>query len=391
MNRGLHMPDRTRRVLVTGAGGFIGRNLTVHLERRGDVEVLPFEASDTLADLQRMVGRADLIIHLAGVNRPPDDSEFETINTGLTRILTDILRGQPVKPPVIFASSIQAGLDNPYGRSKRLAETELINYNRDTGGTIHIFRLPNVFGKWCRPNYNSVVATFCNNIARGMKIRIDDPSAPVTLIYIDDVVRAFASFLDTPVTGTESLYHSAGDPHSTTVGELAAVIRSFRDMRSTLVLPDMDETFTRCLYATYLSYLETDDFSYRPVTRTDVRGSLTELLKSEHFGQIFVSTSRRGVLRGNHYHDTKVEKFCVLKGSAVIRLRQIEGGKVISCPVSGERIEIVDIPPGYTHSIENTGDSELVTLFWADEVFDPGQPDTFADEVEAPVAREAVT
>lgn len=399
------------KVLVTGAYGFIGKNLTTWLARLPDVQVLPFGRGHTEADLAQMAAAADLVYHLAGVNRPPSAEEFRTGNVGLTAALCDALSqtGRPV--PVVFASSIQAELDNPYGVSKREAEAVLAEHADRTDAAVAIFRLANVFGKWCRPNYNSVVATFCYNIARGLPIAISDPAREVRLVHVDDVVRALLESLAevtgqrpeligprVPLTVHRSpftahprvSYYEAHPIYTVTLGRLAELIRSFRESRQSLLAPDFGDPFVYKLYGTYLSYLPTDDFAYGLTQRADPRGVLAEFIKSPSFGQIFVSRTRPGITRGNHFHHVKAEKFLVLEGEAVIRFRPIggqesevrgQGSEVIEYRVSGRDFRVVDIPPGYTHSITNVGDTELVTLFWASEVFDPQRPDTWYEEV----------
>jgi UDP-2-acetamido-2,6-beta-L-arabino-hexul-4-ose reductase len=277
----------------------------------------------------------------------------------------------------VLSSSTQATLDNPYGVSKRLAEETVFAFGSETGARVAIFRFPGVFGKWCRPNYNSVVATFCYNIAHDLPITISDPAREIELIYIDDVIAAFIKVMDgqRPSQGDQFCY--VEPTFHVTLGNLAETIRSFRESRNTLLFPAIWDRFTRSLYATYVSYLPNNDFGYHLMQRVDQRGELTELFKSFHFGQVFVSRTRPGITRGNHYHDTKVEKFAVLEGEAVIRLRHILGPDVIDYPVSGKNFQVVDIPPGYTHSIENVGQTDLIVLFWADEIFDPSSPDTY--------------
>lgn len=402
------------RVLVTGTYGFIGQNLTTWLARLPDVQVLPFGRGHTEAALAELAAAADLVYHLAGVNRPPSAEEFRRGNVGLTAALCDALLRTGRPTPVVFASSIQAELDNPYGVSKREAEAVLAEYADRTGAAVAIFRLANVFGKWCRPNYNSVVATFCYNIARGLPIAISDPAREVRLVHVDDVVRAFLeAFSDqlpvtvhgisstnhcVPLTDHRSLitahprvsYYEAHPIYTVTLGRLAELIRSFRESRRSLLAPGFGDPFVYKLYGTYLSYLPQEDFAYDLTQRADPRGVLAEFIKSPSFGQIFVSRTQPGITRGNHFHHVKAEKFLVLEGEAVIRFRPIagqgpeargQGSEVIEYRVAGRDFRVVDIPPGYTHSITNVGDTELVTLFWASEVFDPERPDTWYEEV----------
>ncbi|WP_069963704.1 NAD-dependent epimerase/dehydratase family protein [Lacunisphaera limnophila] len=371
-------------VLVTGAQGFLGKHLVEALRRNPDTEVLEFHRGMELAALADVLPRVSVIHHLAGVNRPADPGDFATGNHGLTAELCRLLTSLKHRPLIVYASTIQALLDNPYGRSKRQAEVELERWAADEGGRAVVFRLPNVFGKWCRPNYNSAVATFCHNIARDLPITISDRARELELVYVDDVVAAFLGAQSQAIAPGQ---HAAGSVPRTfrvTLGRIADALQAFRAMRSTLVVPRMDDEFDRRLYATYLSYLEQDDFAYGLLPRSDQRGTLAEFVKQGGFGQIFVSRTLPGVTRGNHYHHTKTEKFLVLEGDAIVRFRSLLGGGVIEYPVHGRDLRVVDIPPGYTHSIENVGRTELITLFWASEVFDPAAPDTIACNVLTP-------
>lgn len=361
-------------ILVTGAKGFIGRNLVAWLERQSDIRVFEFDKENSRQDLEAALAEADLVFHLAGVNRPQSVDEFETGNVGFTAEVCDHLLEIAHPVPLVLSSSIQAELDNPYGVSKRRAEEVVKRYARQSGARGVVYRLKNVFGKWCRPYYNSVVATFCHNIAHDLPITISDPERELELVYIDDVVDHFAHEIRAREPG---LYYREVRPvHRITLGRLAELIRSYRHMRETLLVPDLSDPFTRKLYGTYLTYLEPDDFAYLLDKKCDPRGCLAEFVKSPAFGQVFVSRTAPGIARGNHYHHTKTEKFLVLQGEAVIRFRHIQSREVLEYRVRGEEFQVVDIPPGYTHSIENTGPGELVTLFWASEVFDPDRPDT---------------
>ncbi len=476
-------------VLVTGAAGFIGKHLVEALGRRREVQVIGFDLDSPESELERGLREADIVFHLAGVNRPREVTEFQAGNADFTAELCSKLQArrslpssssptppaadsQPVSmsaceplsaptlssdsalpaprsalPLLVLSSSIQAALDNPYGVSKRQAEESVASWARMTGASAVVFRLKNVFGKWCRPNYNSVTATFCHNIAHGLPITISDPSRQLELVYIDDVIAAFLAVFDaafpTPTssnplaapssaTGPSILHSPSSIPASgpalpasgsclfldvprsftVTLGDLAARLQSFQDSRKTLLLPSFADDFTRCLYATYLSYLDGQDFAYSLDKKTDNRGELAEFMKSPHFGQIFVSRTRPGITRGNHYHHTKTEKFLVLEGDAIIRFRPIQPevgpssasahsiphsapptpssesvSPLIEHRVSGRDFRVVDIPPGYTHSIENIGSADLIVLFWASAIFDPATPDTFA----LPVLSEAAS
>jgi UDP-2-acetamido-2,6-beta-L-arabino-hexul-4-ose reductase len=364
------------KLLITGANGFIGRNLTAHLARREGVEILPCDISTPPAELKTFLSTCDGVFHLAGVNRPQQIDEFERGNAGFTEELCRSLETMGRKPFFIMTSSIQAEMDNPYGISKRHAEKALEGFSQRTGAPAVIYRLTNVFGKWCRPNYNSAVATFCHNIARDLPITVSDAAREVRLVYIDDVIAALLSYLDRPPVGLER--RQSLPEYTITLGHLVETVQAFRASRQTLRLPDMADEFVRKLYATYLSYLETDGFAYSLEQRTDARGVLAEFVKQPHVGQMFVSRTHPGITRGNHYHHTKVEKFLVLEGEAVIRFRPIAGGEVVEYRMSGRDFKVVDIPPGYTHAIENVGPTEMIVLFWASEVFDPSAPDTYA-------------
>jgi UDP-2-acetamido-2,6-beta-L-arabino-hexul-4-ose reductase len=363
-------------ILVTGAKGFIGKNLVVALKRRTDVDVIEYDLHSPAATLAEGLAKADVIYHLAGVNRPERVEEFKVGNYDLTQNLCDTLRRLGRTPLIVLSSSTQAAMDNPYGISKRNAEDAVFKFGEDMGALIRVFRLHGVFGKWCRPHYNSVVATFCHNIARDQPIAISDPTREIELVYIDDVIRAFIGAMNGSTPVSDGKYCLVEPKHCVSLGGLAATIQGFRDSRSSLFVPDVSDPFMHALYATYIAYLPADSFAYDLTQRTDPRGELAELLKSPRIGQIFVSRTRPGITRGHHYHDTKVEKFVVLEGDAVIRLRHILGGDVIEYCISGREFRIVDIPPGYTHSIENVGKNDLVVLFWADEIFNSDIPDT---------------
>ncbi len=377
-----------KKILVTGSNGFVGRNLCSVLQQRKDIELYRFDLGDEPALLDNALREAEFVIHLAGVNRPEDPGEFETGNTGPLKEICSKLKAVGKSPKIVLSSSIQAELDNPYGISKRHAEEILKRFAENTGAECVAYRFKNLFGKWCRPNYNSVTATFCNNIAKDLPIQISDPITEIELTHIDAVLEAFISELEPGAPGyrfAESL-----PSKRISLGKLAEKIRSFHDMRTGLVLPNFSNDFERALYGTYLTYLNEKDFAYRLDVKTDSRGSLSEFLKAPAMGQIFVSRTEPGITRGDHYHHTKAEKFLVLEGKAVIRFRSIrsevrgqrsEGHEVLEYQVRGEDYRVVDIPPGYTHSIENVGKGVLVTLFWTNEMFDPERPDTYFEKV----------
>ena len=363
------------RILITGGRGFLGRNLAAHLHERKDCETTIFDHEDSAEDLKGWLLEADVIFHLAGVNRPQNPNEFETGNAGLTEHVCQFLRENRRTPKIVFSSTIQAELDNPYGASKAKAENALRKFAAETGACVQIYRLKNLFGKWCRPNYNSVTATFCHNIANDLPITVSDPVHEVELSYIDDVVMAFLAEID----GRQARGAAGIDipSYSIQLGDLAGRIQAFHEMRTTLQLPDFADWFNRALYATYLSYIPMAVLEHNLDIRSDARGSLAEFIKQKHFGQIFVSRTKPGVTRGNHYHHTKTEKFFVVEGEGLIRMRSIEGGPVEEYSVTGSAYHVVDIPPGFTHSITNVGTGEMVTLFWSSEMFDPDRPDTY--------------
>lgn len=371
-------------VLITGARGFIGRNLTPQLRAREGCAVTLFDVDDSRDSLRAGLETADLVYHLAGVNRPPITEEFETGNAGLTRDICEILRELGRAPAIVMSSSVQAALDNPYGVSKRHAEDALREFAALSGARVCIYRLKNVFGKWCKPNYNSVVATFCHNVANELPIQISDPDGEVELVYVDDVVKAFLA---------EALAHPGSNgpaeipSFKLTLGDLAGRIQSFHDMRLNMLTPDFGVRFNQQLYATYLSFVPDEERRRNLEIKSDQRGGLAEFIKSKHFGQIFISRTRPGVTRGNHYHHTKAEKFFVVEGEGIIRMRHIESPEVMEYRVRGEAFQVIDIPPGYTHSIENAGAREMVTLFWASEIFDPDRPDTYFLPVLTPAER----
>ena len=346
-----------------------------------DVNILTFNLNDASETLVAHLRLADVVYHLAGVNRPERDSEFEAVNVGLAEKLVECLDQTGRKPTIVFTSSIQATLENPYGKSKMAAEEILVGYGKRSGAAIHIYRLPNVFGKWCKPNYNSVVATYCFNISHGLEITVSDPKRELELVYIDHVVSEFCRYMMDDQYRSHDVYCDIAPAFRVTLGELAEKVYAIEQIRSTLLVPDTSDEFMKCLHATFISYLEKEQLSYPLEMKEDQRGWLAELMKSQHFGQIFVSKTLPGVVRGNHYHNSKVEKFCVVQGEAVIKFRHVLGRDVLSYQVSGERIEVVDIPPGYTHSLENVGKGELIVIFWTNQIFDPAASDTHFTEV----------
>jgi UDP-2-acetamido-2,6-beta-L-arabino-hexul-4-ose reductase len=371
------------RVLITGANGFIGKNLQLHLAERKDVQVLCFTRANSPSDLPAILQGVDFVFHLAGINRPQDPHEFTIGNTDLTKTLCDSLcavaatTGKVI--PVVYSSSSQAALDNPYGQSKQGAEDALLAARLSHHIPVHIFRLPNVFGKWCKPNYNSVVATFCHNTARGLPILVNDSAAAVTLVYVDDLIAQFMQLLD----GAEAAVNTDGFAavavqYSATVGELAQQIQSFKDSRETLTIPRVGQGLTRALYATYVSYLPVESFAYSVPQYADQRGVFVEMLKTPDAGQFSFFTAHPGITRGGHYHHSKTEKFLVIKGQACFKFRHMQTGQTFELSTAGDKAQIVETVPGWTHDITNVGADEMIVMLWANEVFDRTKPDTFA-------------
>lgn len=363
------------KVLVTGSNGFIGKNLCLFLKER-NYEVLTFDR-DTAESLSSLVSKCDFVMHLAGINRPKTEDEFKTGNVSLTEELINLLKKDGRKIPLLISSSIQAERDNPYGKSKKEAEDLVFAYGKETGAKVYVFRLDNAFGKWCRPNYNSVVATFCYNVAHNLDIQINDPKALIRFVYIDDICDEFISCINKESTND---YLRVSTYYDVTIGDLASYLKSFKDSRSDLEVPMMSG-FKKKLYSTYLSYLPENEFSYDLNSHEDARGSFTEFLRTVTQGQVSVNISHPGIVKGNHYHHTKNEKFLVVKGEGVIRFRKINTTEVIEYHVSDKKLEVVDIPVGYTHNIENTGKEDMVTIMWANEAFNPNHPDTYYEEV----------
>ena len=380
------------RILVTGAKGFVGKNLCATFKNIAEgkdksfgidsnIEVFEFDIDTDVSLLDTYCKDCDFVFHLAGVNRPETEDEFMKGNFGFTSTLLDTLKKYNNTCPVMISSSIQAELDNPYGRSKKAGEDLMFAYSEETGAKVLVYRLPNLFGKWCRPNYNSAVATFCNNIAHDLPITVNNRDVNMTLVYIDDLVSELISALK----GEENkngVFCKVPVEHKITLGEIVDLIYSFKESRENKSVLDMtDGSFSKKLYSTYLSYLPEDKFSYPLKMNVDNRGSFTEILRTADRGQFSVNISKPHITKGNHWHHTKNEKFLVVSGNGVIRFRKIGEEKVIEYFVSGDKLEVVDIPTGYTHNIENLGDTDMVTFMWCNECFDPNKPDTFFEEV----------
>lgn len=377
------------RVLVTGANGFIGKNLVVRLREQPRFTVIEFVRGDDEAMLLGLLAQVDAVIHLAGENRPADPSAFARVNTGLTVAVCEAIKAQAYKIgrqiPLVLASSTQAERDNPYGQSKRAAEQAVEALARDTGNPAAVFRLPGVFGKWCKPNYNSVVATFCHNIARGLPIQVNDPAAAVQLAYVDDVVShlidAVDELLAVGTKGREAVQSSVTPQYETTLGALAAQIQAFGDCRTTLMSEPVGTGFVRALYATYVSYLPNERFAYEVTQHADPRGVFVEMLKTPDSGQFSYFTAHPGITRGGHYHHTKTEKFLVVKGTGLFRFRHLLTGELFELTTSGDKPQVVDTIPGWVHDITNVGADEMVVMLWANEVFDRANPDTVAAKI----------
>ena len=377
------MTVSNRRILVTGANGFIGKNLVVRLHELANTTVRTFVRGDDMARFPQIVAQVDAVIHLAGENRPAYEDSFSKVNAGLTSALCDAIEQEFAttgrRVPLVLASSTQAERDNCYGRSKLAAEKAVHALAEATGNPCVVFRLPGVFGKWCRPNYNSVVATFCYNLARNLPIQINNPDTSVNLVYVDDVVNALLSALEVPLLGYAQ---AVVEPEFTiTLGELAVRIKAFAQCRLTLISERVGTGLVRALYATYMSYLPNENFSYELQRYADPRGVFVEMIKTPDCGQFSYFTVYPGITRGGHYHHTKTEKFLVIKGEALFRFRHLLTDEFVELRISGTTPEVVDTIPGWTHDITNVGSDEMVVILWANENFDREKPDTVARKV----------
>ncbi|MEO5757996.1 MAG: NAD-dependent epimerase/dehydratase family protein [Mesorhizobium sp.] len=367
------------RVAITGADGFIGRNLNARLVEQGIADAVAIRRDTPRDQLPVLLAGVDIVFHLAGINRPLDPGEFVTGNVDFTHALCEVLATLPKPPRIVLSSSTQAALDNPYGMSKRRAEHIVETYAAHTGAAAYVFRLPNVFGKWSRPSYNSAVATFCHNVARGLPITINDPAAVLRLVYIDDVVEAFIELVGKrDATGG---YAEVEPVYEVTVADLAEMIQSFPDSRKTLTTLPVGAGLARALHATYLSFLEPSAFTYTVPVYRDPRGSFAEMLKTRDSGQFSYFTAHAGVTRGEHYHHSKTEKFLVIKGTADFGFRNIMSGEALHIITRGGDGTIVETVPGWAHNVTNIGDEELVVMLWANEIFDRAHPDTIAAKV----------
>ena len=387
------------KILITGAKGFVGRNLVENLKNirdgkdkthniSSDLEILEYDIDNSLEQLDEFCKKADFVFNLAGVNRPKNKEEFIEGNFGFASTLLENLKKYRNNCPVMLSSSIQATLEgryagSDYGKSKLAGEELFKEYSKETGAKVLIYRFPNLFGKWCRPNYNSAVATFCNNIANDLPIQVNDRNTELELVYIDDLVQELLRAIENNETKDEYGYCYVPEIHRATLGEIVDLLYSFKESRKNLFIPNLTEgSFEKKLYSTYLSYLDTKDFSYKLKMNVDNRGSFTELVKSLDRGQVSINISKPGITKGQHWHNTKTEKFIVVAGTGIIQLRKIGTDEIVEYRVSGEEITVVDMIPGYTHNIINLSETEnLVTVMWCNECFNPERPDTFFEEV----------
>lgn len=368
------------KILVTGARGFLGKNLIATLSRMQGIDIMQYDINSDPSLLNVYTKDCNFVFHLAGVNRPQNVEEFMKGNFEFTSQVLDMLKNNNNTCPVLITSSIQAILENPYGLSKKAGEDLILLYGKETGAKVLIYRLPNVFGKWCKPNYNSAIATFCHNISRNLPITVSDPDLEMNLVYIDDVIEELIRAMN----GKETIH---GDlcivpvTYSIRLGEIVSLIYSLKNSREEFSIPNMSDDFIKKLYATYLSYLPDDGFSYPLKMNVDNRGSFTEIIRTEDRGQVSVNITKSGITKGNHWHHSKTEKFLVACGIGIIRFRKIGDDKIIEYCVNGNKLEVVDIPSGYTHNIENIGDSDMITIMWASEPFIADKPDTYFEEV----------
>lgn len=386
------MDKKEINVLVTGSNGFVGRNLIETLKTIkddkckifnliSDLHIYEYDRDSLLDKLKEYTKDCDVVVHLAGVNRPKDVNEFYEGNYGFAETLCHLLKENNNKCPIIVSSSIQAERDHDYGKSKKQGEDYLLQFGRDNGNPVFIYRFANLFGKWCRPNYNSVVATWCYNIAHDLDIQINNPEAVIPLCYIDDVIEEIIHcIMGHPSMNVEG-YYMVEPVYNVSLKKLSELLYSFKNTRKNLGIPDQSDDFTRKLYATYLSYLPEDSFSYPLKMNTDERGSFTEFIKTRQQGQVSVNISKPGITKGQHWHHTKNEKFLVVCGEGLIQFRKIGDDKIIEYKVSGDKLEVIDIPTGYTHNIVNTGETDMVIVMWANEPFNPDKPDTYFEEV----------
>jgi UDP-2-acetamido-2,6-beta-L-arabino-hexul-4-ose reductase len=366
------------RVLVTGSNGFIGKNLIIRLNEL-DIQVLTYTRESSTQNLEGLIKETDFVVHLAGENRPKDEKDFDVVNAGLTSSICDALRSLGENTPIILASSTQAEFDNAYGKSKLNAETALKVLEVDTGCPVYVYRLPGVFGKWCKPNYNSVVATFCYNISHDIPIQINDPSFELSLVYIDDVIEEFVKVIQGLRDGKKKL--SVQPKYKIKLGDLSTQIQNFKESRDSLITEKVGSGIVRKLYSTYLSYLSPEQFSYSIPSYGDERGMFAEMLKTKDSGQFSFFTAKPGVTRGGHYHHSKTEKFLVVQGRAKFGFRNVATDETHEIITTSKELKIVETVPGWSHNITNIGTEEIIVMLWANEIFNPNNPDTIAYKV----------
>ena len=371
-----------KKVLITGSKGFIGKNLKLYLNQFKDIQVTCFDKNDNDSFLPEILKKVDFIFHLAGVNRSMNDDDFQKYNTDFTKKLSENIKNLNKKVSIVFASSIQAESDNPYGKSKKNAEEILINLGNESGVNIYLFRLPNVFGKWSKPNYNSVVATFCYNISRELPIQINDQNKILKLVYIEDVMQKFVELLNESQNKIEKKYFVNITPvYRINVGDLAKKLYAFKKIESNGVIEDVGTGLTRALYSTYISYLPKEKFSYPVISKKDFRGNFVEILKTKNSGQFSFFTALPGITRGSHYHHTKTEKFLVVKGEARFKFLHMDEEIKHELTVNSDKLEIIETIPGWSHSITNIGKEELIVMLWSNEIFNPKKPDTYSFKI----------
>ena len=372
--------EKQIKILVTGAKGFIGKNLIAELKNRGYCNIFEYDVDTSPQKLEEYTRECNFVYHLAGVNRPENEEDFMKGNFGFTSVLLESLKKYNNKSPVLITSSIQADLDNAYGKSKKAGEDLMLSYAKQNDTEVFIYRLTNIFGKWCRPNYNSVIATFCNNIANGLPVMVNNRETELKLCYIDDLVEELINALEGKAN-RKGKFCEVAINHKATLGKIVELLYSFEKEAECLSVPEVSDEFIKKLHSTYLTYLPENKMKYSLNTHSDSKGSFTEILRTHHCGQFSVNVSRPGVTKGNHWHQTKNEKFAVVSGNGVIRLRKINTDKIISFKVSGDNIEVVNIPAGYTHNISNIGDTDMVTFMWCNECYNSEKPDTYYEEV----------
>ena len=369
------------KVLITGSKGFVGKNLVSTLEYLENFEILTFDRNDDESLLDKHTADCDYVVHLAGVNRPEKIEDFYTGNVSLVEDLINSLKKNNNKAPILVSSSVQAELDNDYGKSKKAGEDVLINYGRENNVEILIYRLPNLFGKWSKPFYNSVVATWCHQISRNEQIEISNPDHQLTLVYIDDLIKEIIAAINNEANKVIGNYYNVLTTYKITLNDLANTLQSFKESRKNRFIPNMHNSLTSKLYSTYLSYLPKDDFSYDLVMHKDSRGSFSEFIKSKYAGQVSINVSTAREVKGEHWHHSKNEKFLVVKGEGIIRFRNIFKEEIIEYKVSDKKLEVIDIPTGYTHNIENLTNEDMITIMWVNEPYNPDNPDTYYKKV----------